>query len=524
MTTASFGRLLAERPTLTIIVAVVLLRLPSAFQSVIDWDESIYILVAREILNGYLPYTAVFDHKPIGLYYLFAGFLAVFGDDPFSVRLLGIAAVAGSCLLLRHLLVAHVGLLPRTALWIALVYAVATGGLGGAAVNTEILVNFLTLTWVVAILHGQRNASAGYFLLAGAAMGVSFQINYLTGLLIIGFSAGYAVVCVRQANDAAAALQRMVVDGLVAICGFLLAAFVLLSPLFLFGDPSTYFGLQHAYLFNYRPTVSTTQSLERLYETGQAFLPLVALFWFGWIIGGRRQANREAVRGGSKDMIAPIALGILLGSFAAVCASFRFYQHYFLFLLPPLFILCGAAIAKFPPRMLFYRFGVVLLMVASFNIGIRGFIEAGKGLAVASQMAFSATLPADKPRSLARTLRPLLGDEDTIYVACDQTIIYQLAGVSPPIQFAHFPHALMPSYADAFGVPVADRIDQILQKRPRAIVLGNFNRCRKVPEAVWSLLEEKIQLAGYEFYQDYRGGRLFLRPQTPIIQFSEGTR
>ncbi len=511
---------LTDRPIIAIVLTVLVLRLPSAFQSVIDWDESIYILVARELLNGYLPYSAVFDHKPIGLYYIFAAFLGVLGDDPFAIRVLGIAAVIGSCLLLRHILIYFAGIRPHTALVLSLAYAVATGGLGGAAVNTEILVNFLTLCWICLVLVGVRTNGVWAFLAAGAAMGLSFQISYLTGLLIVGFALGYLLLRLTREETAARALQGFVVDGLVIFCGFALATMALVLPLLLFGNAAEYVSLQYAYLTNYRPTVSTTESLERFFETGQAFLPLIAIIWFGWVIGARRPQTDDILRNVSFGEIARLMLPILLAAFVALSSSFRFYQHYFLLLLPPIFVLSGLVLSRFPARVLFYRFGVVLLVVASFNLGIRGFIEAGKGAAVAFQMAFSDRLPADRSRALARKLKPLLGRGDTIYVACDQTILYQLVHVSPPTRFAHYPHALYPSYAKTFGVDVADRIDQVLDRRPQVVVLGNLNRCRKVPETVWQLLEDKIRLAGYEFYENYRGGRIFVRPKAPPVQFS----
>jgi hypothetical protein len=34
--------------------------------SVIDWDESLYMLGARALLHGQFPYVTVFDDKPLG--------------------------------------------------------------------------------------------------------------------------------------------------------------------------------------------------------------------------------------------------------------------------------------------------------------------------------------------------------------------------------------------------------------------------------------------------------------------------
>ena len=54
-----------------ILILIFLLRLPSSFNVVIDWDESVYFIVAQDILDGGLPYKTSWDHKGPILYFLF---------------------------------------------------------------------------------------------------------------------------------------------------------------------------------------------------------------------------------------------------------------------------------------------------------------------------------------------------------------------------------------------------------------------------------------------------------------------
>ncbi len=79
---------------------VLFLRLPALPQAVIDWDESVYLLMARSMLQGHVPYTVVWDHKPPGLYVLFALAQLLFGQSVLAIRLLAVAAVTVSCWLL----------------------------------------------------------------------------------------------------------------------------------------------------------------------------------------------------------------------------------------------------------------------------------------------------------------------------------------------------------------------------------------------------------------------------------------
>ncbi|MNC88342.1 hypothetical protein D3C83_41450 [compost metagenome] len=120
--------------------------------SVVDWDESIYALIAQQWLHGHVPYTTVFDHKPIGLYTIFGAFLAVFGDNVFALRLIALAVVAGTALLLARAAQRQFGHGPWLGAWTAALYGLLSLTNGGLASNTEILVNFFVVLALTPIL------------------------------------------------------------------------------------------------------------------------------------------------------------------------------------------------------------------------------------------------------------------------------------------------------------------------------------------------------------------------------------
>src|ERR1700754_1811877 len=80
-------------PLLLMLSAAFLLRAPSFQPSVIDWDESLYLLQAREWLRGGWPLVAIWDIHPVGGPAMVAVALLVFGESVLSVRLLGLLAV-----------------------------------------------------------------------------------------------------------------------------------------------------------------------------------------------------------------------------------------------------------------------------------------------------------------------------------------------------------------------------------------------------------------------------------------------
>ena len=59
------------------------LRFFSFFPSVLDHDESTYLIIGRDILNGKILYTDVTDTKPVGIF-LFYAVLSFFSEALFS--------------------------------------------------------------------------------------------------------------------------------------------------------------------------------------------------------------------------------------------------------------------------------------------------------------------------------------------------------------------------------------------------------------------------------------------------------
>ena len=69
-------------------------RIPTFSQSVLDWDESLYFLMAQQWRHGHLPYTTIWDNKPIGIYAIFAVAQTMFGDGVASIRLAMVLCVS----------------------------------------------------------------------------------------------------------------------------------------------------------------------------------------------------------------------------------------------------------------------------------------------------------------------------------------------------------------------------------------------------------------------------------------------
>jgi 4-amino-4-deoxy-L-arabinose transferase-like glycosyltransferase len=149
--------------------------------SVIDWDESLYVLSARALLHGQLPYVAVFDNKPLGEPVLIAAAMTVLGKSVLTVRLLGCLGVAATTLLLPKL-AALLRLPPTAGLAASILYAAFTALLFGQPTNTELLFAPFTVAalcvaaaeWHVPQWRYQVRAIIGMGLLFGIAIWIKY--------------------------------------------------------------------------------------------------------------------------------------------------------------------------------------------------------------------------------------------------------------------------------------------------------------------------------------------------------------
>ena len=82
---------------LVFVLTVGVTQIGSLEREVIDWDESVFILIAANVLDGHLPYVELFDNKPPMIFFMLAGVMAVFGESLLVVRLFGDVCILASC-------------------------------------------------------------------------------------------------------------------------------------------------------------------------------------------------------------------------------------------------------------------------------------------------------------------------------------------------------------------------------------------------------------------------------------------
>ena len=468
--------LLAVGVLLACSALVLFLRLPALPQSQIDWDESIYLLMARSLLQGNAPYTAIWDHKPPGIYLLFALAQVLFGQTVLAIRLLALLVVTATCFLLwlygRHVLGSRsVGALA------ALFYALFSTQNGGLASNAEILfapftvAALLLLRWRTGVPTAIRPQRRLTFLAAGLLLGAAIQIKAIAGMELVAALALIALtpLCGRQqasrpAFRAAACAAAWVMAGallptLVAAAAFALSghwsdylyANFTANAIYLRGAPTLMPAAVMAAL------LSQARGATLLWIAALAALPLAALI--------RRRHPHTLLELG--------VLGLwLVCTLAATLLSRRLFPHYFLQTLPPFSLLAALVIVqavRLDSHLPRARQGLLIGLILAIGLAHPAARPVQQSLGEI-QALLAGTPRVELLVYTANYLRERMAPGDYLYVAEGPPMLYYLTEAAIPTRYV-LPTILNDDGAAMAGIdPLAER-ERIMALRPRYVVL-----------------------------------------------------
>lgn len=437
--------------TALILIFVLLIRLPGFSHSVVaDWDESMYILVAREILAGKLFYVDIMQEKPLGFPLLMALAQWLVGDGVASARWLGVATVGIACLLLRSILL-HAAVSRAAAAFAALAYALLSTRLGGMAANTEIGFVPFTLLGVAALLRvvptDPAARQARLLALGGAGFGLAIWCKYITAFPPMALFLAIYLPALRHIG-----LARM------AGLGAVFATLCWLPTLAGAGwyaaigqwDAFWYWniGFMSGYTGLHRTAEAIYWEIVRFAWIGRVIIPLALLGLVFW---------RDAPR------LVGLTLAWLVAEAAAVAAPWKFWDHYFLLLFPPLCVLAAVGVeglvrrALHPARLaMFARVPLAALL---------GLAVAGAGV----HAVWARDDRLDPAREIAAILRADTTPGNLVWAVNAEPIIYVLAGLPVPTAYAFPLHLVSPFNFLARGGAEAE-VARILAARPRYLV------------------------------------------------------
>ena len=455
---------------------VLLLRFATIPQSVLNWDESSQLLMGRSLLHGEAPYTAIWDHVPLGAPALFALAQLLLGESVVAIRIVTWLAVTLTAFVLYRL----GNLLGRQgAGWIAgLTYAVLSVNRGGLAAHRELLF----APFVAAALYLILSCDAGAarpaqrtglrFLLAGLLLGFGLQLKYLYVLDVaaVGLIATLVLWPQRPASLRAFARRTLKYYALLAV-----------GPILFLGLTAGYAALKGSFsdyvyanfiaggAYTTAGKFALATLLERL--VGQATGN--PLLWVSLALTPIYLARaRDVARPERRAFL--FALIWLAAAFAGTLISGKLWSHYFLQLLPPLCLLTGLLIAgmvRREPGGDAVKRGIALALLVVVPLIPVAYSGMSSGAALMYRhYVRGAAWPVDGPAQIAAYLAERVRPGEAIYVADYQPVLYYLVSARIPTRFTFPPHLIDPQYRDVVPVRPVEELARIMGQHPRYVV------------------------------------------------------
>lgn len=429
-----------------LILLAVAIRWPSFLSSVINHDESTYIVIGNGLLHGQVYLVDSYDTKSVGIFLVYALLNALTGGSIFGIRLLTTIWLAFTAYLLFRLGV-RAGGQQRVGWAAGISYVLMTSIFThyGISPNTELFFNGFTVLAVLLVWDAGNRI--GLYLLGGLSLGAAFMVKYV--------SAGdaFALGCFLLA----AGLQRGEWEN---------AVFRRCAPLTLaFFVP---FGLVYAYyaqigkldnfsFYTFEVTSRYPKEAEwwrQLKYMGDFLLrysPLVVFALFAL-----REYRRE------DRSLQYFCLLWFAADTAVLLLPGKFFGHYQVQLMPALALLAATWFHpdRKSPRLL-------KQMAPKWSYALLGMLILGLSIGLFSYYAPKA----DYPRQIAQDLQRRMGPGDQAYTGNYHHIVYHLLGQPSLTPYVHSSLLFYNHHLQVLEIDLAKESKRILGKEPRFILL-----------------------------------------------------
>lgn len=433
------------------IVVTVAMRLFSFWNSILDHDESTYMIIGRDILNGKELYTDVTDTKPPGIFLFYAGLEFLFGSSIFLKRL-AFSLVVGATGFLIFRVSKKLFNNDKVALASGLIYVIYTSvwNYHGRSPNTELLFNLCTIS---ALLFFLKQAFRNYCL-GGLILGIGFIIKYLVLFDLFAFLLFFFLLDTIRSKKIFDG-RRIVLHMLAGIT--FLIPFGLVNLFFWLGDHfNDFFFITYELPGNYGANPSLTRYFVMLLDLTARFLPVSYIIFY-------------VVFKKDKPLLVEYKWFFVLWILSVLLAMYvpgKEFSHYTIQLMLPLSLLAGLF---FHPE---FRTDRVTAKLYSKRTGWALFAVVFVTTQVVSfQKDVSET---DYPEEVAEYISDNMKKGDKVYVSNYEQIVYYLLGMESPTKFVHS-NLLFTDTHKSFNINAQQEITRIIKTKPRFVLVRQKN-------------------------------------------------
>jgi 4-amino-4-deoxy-L-arabinose transferase-like glycosyltransferase len=444
-----------------------LIRLFSFFPTVIDHDESTYIVISDALIKGQTYFVDVIDTKPVGVFLLYAGLQKLVGDSIFMLRLAATIFLVLTAFLL-YLAMKKTGGTARAGIAAGLIYLIMNSIFTyyGVSPNTETFFNFFTALALWLWISEERS---WIYPLAGLSLGAGFLIKYVVAFDALAFGLLMLWMALRKKR----AWGKTILQAGLMLIGFLVPFGWAVAYYSNLGHLDTFFFYTLEVSSRYPDAARPWDYIKFFFDFNLRFLPVALLAFF-------------AIRSSSANTyIATFGLLWISLVWVVVLLPGKFFAHYCIQVMLPLSFLAGAFwnIPKEDrPRW--------LRAVTSSKVGwILLALLLGLNIFFQKKDYFDKK---DYPKEIAAWLRTELREGETFYVGNYEQVLYHLLDQPSPIPYVHSSLVWRRNHTEALKVDTEKIMSQLKQQAPRFIFRKKSDRDNDLPIGQW--LEQEYEL------------------------------
>lgn len=310
-----------------LLAAIFVLRLPGFFYGILDHDETEFLIMARGLLDGRIPFVDLVENKPF-LSYAFYLPSALVGFEIWPAQVLAVLWVFATCWVVERTTTLWTG--DRNTGLVAACICGMASSCNVLSVNAELMLNLPVAASLWCFVRSQKTGTLAPLFFAGVAVGLAALFKQQGGITLLGLWLGVAFVYRHR-------LRR-------AFAGTLLLGLGFSAPWLLLAG--VYAALGHWGAF-YEWNVE-----RNLLYASKAHGSVLARFAIGlgyyivfavplpWYFAVRETFTRRA------DPVRFGLLCVLWATWVAVALGGRFYAHYYLQFVPALALVAAPGAAR----------------------------------------------------------------------------------------------------------------------------------------------------------------------------------
>ena len=396
------------------ILASIGMRFFSFFPSLLGHDESTYMIIGRDILNGKLLYTDVTDTKPVGIFLFYAMLEFLFGSSIFMKRL-AFSILVGITSFLIFKVSKKLFTSQKVAFASGIIYIFYTSvwNYHGRSPNTELLFNFFTIAGLLFFLKRDYKS----YLLGGLSLGIGFIVKYLVLFDLFAFLLYFFILEIKQLQQG----RFWKIFGRYALAVFAFTIpFALTNLYFWLGDNfHNFYAVTYETPAKYGSDPSVKNYILMLLELIGKFLPISYIIFYVVF------RKNKPVAGWHKWFFVLWIVSVLF----AVYLPGKGFSHYTIQLMLPLSLLAGLFFHpgihkdRYTSALFSGRTGYALLIAFVLGIQFLGFRD--------------DYMKPDPNREVADYLKNQLKQEDRVFVSNYEQIIYYLLEMDAPTKYVH---------------------------------------------------------------------------------------